>query len=199
MNPISFMAGHWIIIGAVVGALAVGTAGGTYVTYKVMDDKLARIELADANTKADAIKIAGLQQKLSDAASQQAAVDHAKADQAIADKGKEIVRNVPVYVTKLQDAHNCVTWGLVRVHDAAALGYSDPSTLALPPGVTNDTCSPFMSSQLASRIAVNYTSALRNAKQLDDLNAYDAKLDQIDRNATAPPAKKSFFDRINPF
>src|SRR5690348_11160346 len=101
MNPISFMAGHWIIIGAVVGALAVGTAGGTYVTYKVMDDKIARIELADANAKADAIKIAGLQQKLSDAASQQAAVDHAKADQAIADKGKEIVRNVPVYITKL--------------------------------------------------------------------------------------------------
>src|SRR5690348_16496475 len=116
MNPVTFLTGHWIIIGAFLGALAMGTAGGSYVTYKVMDDKIARIELADANAKADAIKIAGLQQHLADNVSQQAAYDHGKADQAIADKGKEIVRNVPVYITKLQDAHNCVTWGLVRVH-----------------------------------------------------------------------------------
>lgn len=190
----TFATGHWLIIGAVMGAFALGGAGAGYATYKIMDDKIARMELADQKALTDAVTIKGLMQHDADVAGQEAAVDLAKRQQALEDQGKQTIVRIPTYVTKLQDAHNCVTWGLVRVHDAAALGV-DPSSLNLPSGVTNDTCSPFVSSQLAERITLNYTAALHDANQLDAVTAYDAKLDAI----TKPkPAEKGFWDKANP-
>lgn len=65
-------------------------------------------------------------------------------------------------------AVGCVSVGLVRQHDAAALGV-DPDTLPLAPGVTDDACSTVANSELAGAIADNYAAARANAAQLNDL------------------------------
>lgn len=79
-------------------------------------------------------------------------------------------------------AVGCVSYGLVRQHDAAALGV-DPDTLPLPSGVTDDACSPVANTELAGAIADNYAAARANAAQLNDLIAnVKGKVD-----ATNPP------------
>lgn len=76
----------------------------------------------------------------------------------------------------------CVTYGLVRQLDAAALGV-DPDTLALPAGATDDACAPIENADLASVVGDNYATYRRVAQELSDLQAnVTAKVD-----ATAPP------------
>jgi hypothetical protein len=65
-------------------------------------------------------------------------------------------------------AVGCVSVGLVRQHDAAALGV-DPDTLPLPSGVSDDACSATTNIELAGAIADNYAAARANAAQLNDL------------------------------
>jgi hypothetical protein len=79
-------------------------------------------------------------------------------------------------------APGCITYGLVRQHDAAALGV-DPDTLPLPSGATDDACSPVKNADLADAIGDNYAAARANAQELNDLQANVTA--QVD--ATAPP------------
>lgn len=75
----------------------------------------------------------------------------------------------------------CVTYGLVRQLDAAALGV-DPDTLALPAGTTDDACAPVENADLASVVGDNYATYRAVAQELSDLQAnVTAKVD-----ATAP-------------
>lgn len=92
--------------------------------------------------------------------------------------------DVPVHVSaKLP----CITYGLVRVLDAAIL--SKPAgNLALPPGKSDGSCSPFTADDLARTVISNYSIANSNATQL---NALEALLRQIqaDRAAAAKAQK----------
>jgi hypothetical protein len=76
----------------------------------------------------------------------------------------------------------CITYGLVRAHDAAALGV-DPDTLALPAGTADDACAPVADADLADALSDNYAAARANAEQLEALEADVRK--RVD--ATAPP------------
>lgn len=78
-------------------------------------------------------------------------------------------------------APGCVTFGLVRQHDAAALGV-DPDSLPLPAGATDGACSPVTDADLADAIGDNYAAARANAQELTDLQARDTH--QVD--ATKP-------------
>lgn len=81
-----------------------------------------------------------------------------------------LTEKVPVYVHDQIPVPGCVSYGLVRVLDAAALG-AQPEDLPLPAGVTDDTCSPLKPSDLARGVAKNYGLARQNAGQLDGLIA----------------------------
>ena len=59
----------------------------------------------------------------------------------------------------------CISYGLVRVLDAAVLGVS-PDALTLPAGKSDDTCSPITAAELAVSVVSNYGAALGNAEQL---------------------------------
>lgn len=78
-------------------------------------------------------------------------------------------------------APGCVTYGLVRQHDAAALGV-DPDSLPLPAAATDGACSPVTDAALADAIGDNYAAARANAQELTDLQKRDAA--QVD--ATKP-------------
>ena len=64
---------------------------------------------------------------------------------------KEVVR----YVDAKTDRDFPVPCGLVRMHDAAALG-ADPETLGNPSGLADDTACPVKASDLAGIIVFNY-------------------------------------------
>ncbi len=95
------------------------------------------------------------------AASNEAAVQAqltAALQKELADVQKHVtVRGVP-----------CISWGLVRVLDAAVLGVS-PDALSLPPGKSDDTCSSISAAELAASIVSNYGTAQGNAEQLTAL------------------------------
>ncbi len=96
------------------------------------------------------------------------------AQAAIQVRYRTIIQKVPVYVTPAQDARTCITWGLVRLHDAAVFGV-DPATLDLPAGASDDACSDVTASSFASAVAGNYGLANANAEQLNGLQADIAK------------------------
>lgn len=111
------------------------------------------------------------------------AVKEGAAQQALAAVAATVKQKVPHHVHEpaAPRAIGCVTYGLIRVLDAAALGI-DPDDLALPAGKSDDACAPITNADLAAAVADNYASALSNAEQLNALEAdIRARVD-----ATAP-------------
>jgi hypothetical protein len=66
-----------------------------------------------------------------------------------------IIKKVPTYVTAETDHSFPVPCGLVRLHDAGALGTS-PESISLPAGLTDDKACPVEASVLATVIVENY-------------------------------------------
>lgn len=81
---------------------------------------------------------------------------------------KTIVKEIPTYV---KDTSLCITIGLIRVLDAAAIG-ADPADLALAPGEFNETCAGIGSNALATSVSENYGRARGDAAQLTDAQVY---------------------------
>jgi hypothetical protein len=83
------------------------------------------------------------------------------------------------------------------VYDAAALG-TDAAALSLPPGVTNDTCSPdVVPSALADGIVRNFARYRLVAGRFNELQDLDAGNDAaLKASGTKPP---TWWDRNNPF
>lgn len=99
------------------------------------------------------------------------AIHEAAAQDAEKEKTRVIVQKVPHYLVRSVPVGTpCVPWGLVRLHDAAALGL-DPDKVVAPAGQPDDECSGVSPADLASRIAANYGIARQNAEQLNALEA----------------------------
>lgn len=92
---------------------------------------------------------------------------------AITARTRMLIREVPIYVTPETDARlGGLPWGLVRMHDAAALGV-DPASLPNPAGEPDDAASSVEASDLAAAVAGNYAGVCRaDAEQLRDLQAW---------------------------
>ena len=161
------------MIGAGVGALVLA-AGSGYAGYRLASQldqgRYVALQYADAKALADGELKVATQQKAYDDAAINAAVHEGEAQQKIAVRTVTITKEIPTYVTAQQDRVACVSYGLVRVLDAAVLGV-DPASLPLPPDVTDDTCTALKASDLAASIADNYGTAEANAEQLDALEA----------------------------
>lgn len=162
--------------------VAVAVAGASYTTYKLTHDvdqgKYETLVANDAKAQTTAIAAAAAKQKALDDAGLKAAVSEAQAQEKIVTQYVTLTKEVPTYVTQAQDAAaaapgaapGCVSYGLVRLLDAAVLGV-EPATLALPAGKSDDACSPVEPSALAANVTGNYGLGAQNAKQLDDLVA----------------------------
>jgi hypothetical protein len=172
--------------GCVLAIVAALGFGGWSVVHSIKVGAVKDIVAADtahaAQVDAAGAKIDAAQSAV-DAHSSEVSATHQTAIAVSAAVVKQKVRtHVHEPLPTAPPAVGCVTYGLVRQHDAAALGV-DPDTLPLPSGVTDDTCSPVANADLADAIADNYAAARANAAQLDDLEAnVKAKVD-----ATARP------------
>lgn len=166
-SPLGKLAGYGLI-----GLICVATVLGVKTEW---DHGQAAIK--QVATIASTSKVAAIAVKKADVTA--TAVDTA-AQVKIVTRTRTLLQKVNVYVPV---STPCVPWGVVRLHDAAVLGV-DPSTLQLPAGQSNDSCSGVAASSLVAVVVANYGAAQQNAKQLDDLEA--------DLNgraaAVAPPA-----------
>ncbi len=158
-------------IAAIVGAVAFG---GFEVVHTIRKGAVKDLVAADTATTAQAQAKGAQIDAAQSEVDAKSAEDNSTHQAAIATVATVIKQKVPSHV------HNpaptaprvvgCVTYGLVRLHDAAALGV-DPDTLPLPSGVSDDACSPVADTDLAAAFADNYAAARANAAQLNDLIA----------------------------
>lgn len=156
---------------AIVGAIGFA---GFEVVHTIRKDAVKDLVAADTATNATR------QAVLSQAETKVAQIDAASASTAathqiaLATTAAVIKQKVTTHVHVLPPgapaAPGCVTYGLVRQHDAAALGV-DPDTLQLPAGASDDACSPITAPALADAISDNYAAARANAQELTDLQA----------------------------
>lgn len=152
-------------IAAAVGALVAGSAAG-YITYKVEHGRLVRYQLESAEAKAKAIAHAVAIQIKQDGINQTAAVEQAKRDQREADLRSLEPERIIVHV---KDSSTCITYGFVRVLNAAASG--DDAAFGLAAGQPDDACTTVTWRSLAGDLADDYISARANTQQLDSLIA----------------------------
>lgn len=166
---------NWIVL-AVVAAVSAATAGGaTYkITSSIYKGEIASINLAHERAVFAAIVKAQADQRGADAVTLDLTVKEGEGQIKIVEKFRTIEKEIPIYV---QDTSACLTYGLIRVLDAAALG-ADPKDLILPTGEYNDTCAPVKATDLANNVVANYKSATQNAEQLGTLQAWAADVKQ---------------------
>lgn len=165
-------------IAAGVFALAIA-AGSAWVTHKVDNSRYEALELSYAKAEQKAAEIARLQQKAEDTLALNAAVTEAQAQAKIVTQTQVVTKEV---VRHVKDKSTCVTYGLVRVLDAAILGQSADS-LNLPAGKSDGSCAPFGSAALAERLVANIGIARANAEQLNALSAW------VQQALAAPPTR----------
>lgn len=152
-------------------AIALSVAGLTGAHLQKLGDvhKYDQLVLSDAQAQSKAIEDAYALQKSIDTKILAAATADATAQTVIVSRSNKTITEVPYYVKDtIPVPGDCITFGFVRVLDSAALGV-DPSSLLLPAGATDDTCTTLKASDLAKSIIDNYSTAEQNAKQLNDL------------------------------
>lgn len=87
--------------------------------------------------------------------------------QTIREQGAEIIREVPVYVTKEDDARCTVPGGFVRLHDAAAT-----NTVPDPARISDAQAAGIALSAVGSTVAGNYERCHENSAQLEALQEW---------------------------
>lgn len=175
------MLNPWVIIGfmvsfgaAVVGSYMKGHSDGvdSRLVAEAKQEKIVFREAQRLQRDADQVAI--------DLAGQQSVTQ-----EKIVTRTMTITKEIPTYV---KDTSDCVTIGLIRVLDAAALGV-DPATLVLAPGQFDETCAGIGARALAQSVVDNYGRARQNAAQLTDLQALARRMKAVLDSAARPEAK----------
>lgn len=152
-------------IGAAIVALLI-FAGGMKLEYDLDAAKITKMELSYAQAQQKAVAEAAAKQKAEDDQATAAATSEAANQSQLATSLQQQLAEVKSHVTS--KPITCITWGFVRVLDAAVSGIS-ASSINLGPGKSDDACSPFTADQLAAFVVQNYGIARANAEQLNAL------------------------------
>lgn len=93
--------------------------------------------------------------------------------QIVRQKGADIIKEVPVYVSPESDAACAISRGFVRLHDAAAAGH-----LPDPAGSADAGAAGVALSAVAGTVADNYQRCHENAEQLMALQAWVGRMNR---------------------
>lgn len=176
----------------ILGALAiVGTfALGATIGYKIEAGRVAELKLEYTQAEVKAREEAASIQKAQDDIALGAAQTEASVQQAQASLTERQINEVTTHVSptlalsaRASSPRACISYGLVRVLDAAALG-DDPTDLQLPAGQSDDTCTNLTAIDLARNVVANYGAARENAEQL---NRLELTIIQLQKASNAPP------------
>lgn len=148
-------------------AFTLGAFGGGWLAHELAQGRAAKLEVTQQRAFNAAIAIARTAERAQAETDFKAGMGAFMRDQIIQKRTITLIQKVPTYVTQKQDVA-CVSYGLVRVLDAAVSG-ADPADLELPAGQSDDACSPVKPSDLARSVAGNYGVASQNAEQLNSL------------------------------
>jgi len=166
----SALSGIWGYVAAAGLSAAVAAAGTGYVVHKMDAADLANLKLQYAQANIKAVNVALSIQSRQDRIAESTAIAESAAQQKIVVQTITLKEKVPYYVTR---SIPCISFGLVRVLDAAAAGV-DPGNLPLATGQSNDACAALTAVDLARSVAANYGAARQNAEQLTALQAWAA-------------------------
>lgn len=155
------MPNPWLIVGALIGAIALsGTAyfkgradGSGNVRAEWMAAELAAAKASNTEN------IARMDVSAEVGRSVAAALARMRAETAT------LIGEIKHHVTTETDARYPLPCGLVRLHDAAALGV-DMSTIAACAGQPDDAAAPARASDLAALLVQNYGSCHGTAEQV---------------------------------
>jgi hypothetical protein len=86
----------------------------------------------------------------------------------VREKGNVIIKEVPKYITTVDDSKCTVPTGFVRVHDQGATGVEVPATTGGP----NEGASEVKISTVATTVVDNYTTYYEVAEQLKSLQTW---------------------------
>lgn len=162
----------YLLVGLFSAVIAAG--GGYYVAHEKGRAEMLEVQYRMAEASALAQMDARIEQKRVDDIALTAAQALATTTLNIDLGTVTIIEGVERHVT---DRSACVTWGLVRVLDAAVLGRS-PDDLALPAGVDENACAPTQAVALAKSVTANYGACRANAAQLDAVTTTVGKWEQ---------------------
>ncbi len=165
-------------LAALVAAAAI-FASGFYVAHRMDASTLATLKLGYAQAQDKAVTDAAAIQARQDASAESDALAEAQAQQKIVVRTITLKEKVPVYV---QDNAHCITFGLVRVLNAAAFG-RDPAAQPPAAGQPDDACAPVSWRTFAADLADDYGTGRANAEQL---NALEASVRTLNHDATQP-------------
>lgn len=158
---------RWLIPTAAAALLAIAL-GVSRLEIAHLETTAAETALSIEKAKAEAFQHAQALQRDADQVAIDLAGQQSTTQEKIVTRTMTITKEIPIYV---KDTSDCVTVGLIRVLDAAAIGV-DPATLALAPGQFDETCAGVGARALAQSIVDNYGRAHQNAAELTDLQAY---------------------------
>jgi len=191
----SLLGGVWGYVAA-AGLAAIVAGGAAVWTTHAVDKGVYLPQVAAKQKQFDDFVLASVeaekaavsaalaaQKKQADLAQQQAVVA-AQARQKEEDARHKIYTEVDHYVS---DSSTCITFGLVRVLNAAAAGVHDPSSLGIAPGQPDDACAGVAWRPFARDIADDYATARENADQLNRLEASVLELHAAAKSQVTSP------------
>jgi hypothetical protein len=165
------------LIALFAGAVAIA-AVAAMTMHKVDLADYEALQLKYAQAQVQAVQKAQAETRAEDQVATNIAVADAEAQGKIVGQTQAITKEVVKYVP---DTTHCITYGVLRVLDAHALG-RDADTLILPTGKSNDACADIAASDLVAVIASNYDAARANAQQLTDLQAYVREIVKVSQS-----------------
>jgi hypothetical protein len=151
----------YLIVGAVAAILAGFSAG--YVVHRMDETTITSMKLAASLAEVDAVNMIAKHVRDSDKIVLDAAVKEAAAQTRIVTQTATLTKEIPSHV---KDSSTCITFGLVRVLNAAATGASPRDTA---PGQPDDACAGVSWRSLAGDLTDDYASGNANAEQLNAL------------------------------
>ena len=159
--------GGLLMLLAVCGSL-VGL--GSCEMHKIDEGKYQALVASTATAAARAAATAAAMQKANDQDALNASAAEAEAQKElndVAQANQAVPLAAPIVKTI---AANCVPYGFVRLHDAAARSLSFAS-VGIAPGKSDDACAPVKWADVERVIVANYSLANDNAEQLNRLIA----------------------------
>lgn len=154
-----------LIAGAVIVLIILGL--GMRAMFLIDAQTIDKLHAQQAAQQAAGRQVQAVQKTLTVADTHSETVAQA----GLSQQAKVIIERIPTYVSNKPSAPiGCVTWGMLRLHDAAVAGV-EPSSLEPPAGQLDGSCSLVAPSVFMGVVAGNYAVAKSNAEQLDALEA----------------------------
>lgn len=137
--------------------------GGFKAQVAGLEAQAAARALAEAQGRAAAWAEAAQRRAVAD----RLAARHLDADRRIETHVRTVIQKVPIHVRETDDAACIISWGVVRLLDAAASGAALSDVAArIAPGQPDDAASDAVLSEIVALLAENAGVARRNAEQL---------------------------------